>query len=163
MNDKIIFLVVKKSTPIKRGIHPLWFPMFSWDSNHQSWSGWWCQTLWKILVNWNDDIPSIWENHPVMFQWPPTSKPHMQSNPHFVASGWTQWTPFLEHHRTQKCSQPRRFLLFPPPAGPAVWQWLLFTYHTLVQPGQVMEKSHVSHQTSSNPMTSPWNGWLTPI
>ena len=25
-------------------------------------TSWWFQPLWKILVNWDDDIPNIWEN-----------------------------------------------------------------------------------------------------
>ena len=25
-------------------------------------TGWWFEPLWKILVNWDDDIPNIWEN-----------------------------------------------------------------------------------------------------
>ena len=25
-------------------------------------SDWWFQHIWKILVNWDDDIPNIWEN-----------------------------------------------------------------------------------------------------
>ena len=34
-------------------------------------SGWWFQSLWKILVNWDDDIPNIWENKKCFK--PPTS------------------------------------------------------------------------------------------
>ena len=29
---------------------------------HQFVTGWWFEPLWKILVNWDDDIPNIWKN-----------------------------------------------------------------------------------------------------
>ena len=31
-------------------------------SELQKITGWWFQPLWKILVNWDDEIPNIWEN-----------------------------------------------------------------------------------------------------
>ena len=31
-------------------------------------TGWWFQPLWKIWVSWDDDIPNMWKNNPVMFQ-----------------------------------------------------------------------------------------------
>ena len=34
-------------------------------------SGWWFEPLWKILVNWDDEIPNIWENK----KWQPNHQP----------------------------------------------------------------------------------------
>ena len=39
----------------------------------QSYPGWWFEPLWKILVNWDDEIPNIWENKKCSK--PPTSYP----------------------------------------------------------------------------------------
>ena len=42
-------------------------------------TGWWFQSLWKILVIWDDEIPNIWKNNPVMFQSPPTRSNHVRA------------------------------------------------------------------------------------
>ena len=43
-------------------------------SFHHSLSGWWLdKPLWKIWVNWDDEIPKSYGNIKVMFQSPPTS------------------------------------------------------------------------------------------
>ena len=44
-----------------------------WIMIQQGLPGWWFQPQQKIVVNWDDDIPNIWKNKPVMFQSPPTS------------------------------------------------------------------------------------------
>ena len=63
--------------------------MWTWQPYGSYWDGTWTQKtsqlnsiwlvvdlpLWKIyeFVSWDDNIPNIWKNHPVMFQSPPTS------------------------------------------------------------------------------------------
>ena len=39
-----------------------WFVIMFPPKKKTSFSGWWFQFLWKIWVNWDDDIPNIWEN-----------------------------------------------------------------------------------------------------
>ena len=42
--------------------------------NRNHLAGWWyTYPSENMKVNWDDDIPNIWENKPVMFQSPPTS------------------------------------------------------------------------------------------
>ena len=40
------------------------FPINSWNDGFSvgKITGWWFEPLWKILGNWDDDIPNIWEN-----------------------------------------------------------------------------------------------------
>ena len=39
-----------------------WIVLSKVQQSEQYLSGWWFQPLWKILVNWDDEIPSIWKN-----------------------------------------------------------------------------------------------------
>ena len=58
-----------------RQAHPLFVFIhvrISMDSSQRK-TGWWFQPHWKILVNWDDEIPN-WENISVRFQSPPTRK-----------------------------------------------------------------------------------------
>ena len=54
-------------------------------------SGWWFEPLWKILVNWDDDIPNIWENkidgnQTTNQQW------YTMTSPLAIVQYWPCWT-----------------------------------------------------------------------
>ena len=43
------------------------------------------------FVNWDDDIPNIWPNHPVMFQSPPTSN----HQPNIIYQVYSLLSPYV--------------------------------------------------------------------
>ena len=47
--------------------------------------GWWFESLWKILVNWDDEIPNIWENKKCFK--PPTRR-KQQTHPCYGQNVW---------------------------------------------------------------------------